>query len=158
VSEEGIERVRARGRTDSLSTAPENLSMATDKGTSCERRLLLVEGELRTADFLARGFSSLGIEVTVAEDDEVAGFLAATERFDAVVLDLGLSIASGRDLLRLLRVERPATPVIVLTASDEPESRRAILAVGASECITKPFALEDLRERVRACIGRAQAA
>jgi DNA-binding response OmpR family regulator len=121
-------------------------------------RLLLVEGEFRTAGFLVRSLSRLGIEITVAEDDEVAGFLAATERFDAVVLDLGLPLASGYDLLRVLRAERPTTPVIVLTTRDEPEARRAVLDVGASEYITKPFVLEDLRERVRACLGRARAA
>jgi DNA-binding response OmpR family regulator len=127
--------------------------MATDNGTRRVKRLLLLEGELRTADFLVRGFSPLGIEVTVAEDDAVAGFLAATERFDAVVLDLGLPFESGHDLLRLLRVERPATPVIVLTTSDEPEPRRTVLSAGARETITKPFALEELRERVRACLS-----
>jgi DNA-binding response OmpR family regulator len=80
------------------------------------------------------------------------------ERFDAVVLDLGLPLASGCDVLRLLRVEQPTTPVIVLTTRDEPKARRAVLGVGASQYITKPFVLEDLRERVRACLGRARAA
>jgi two-component system, OmpR family, response regulator len=129
--------------------------MATDNGTRREKRLLLLEGELRTADFLVRGFSPLGLEVTVAEDDAVAGFLAATERFDAVVLDLGPPLVSGHELLRHLRAERPATPVIALTANDEPEARRTVLGAGASEYITKPFVLEDLRERLRACLSSA---
>jgi DNA-binding response OmpR family regulator len=130
-----------------------NRSMATGNGTRRVKRLLLLEEELRTADFLVRGFSPLGVEVMVAEDDAVAGFLAATERFDAVVLDLGHQFGSRRDLLRLLRFERPATPVIVLTASDEPEARRTVLRAGARETITKPFVLEELRERVRACLS-----
>jgi DNA-binding response OmpR family regulator len=140
-----------RGWSRNPSAAAENRSMETDDGTRSGKRLLLLEGELRTADFLIRGLSQLGIEVTVAEDDAVAAFLAATERFDAVVLDLPPLPAN--DLLGLLRAERPATPVIVLIASDEPEARRSLLSAGASDYVTKPFVLEDLRERVRACLS-----
>jgi DNA-binding response OmpR family regulator len=116
-------------------------------------RLLLVEDEFRTADFLVRGLAPLGIEVTVAEDGEVARFLAATERFDAVVVDLGSSGVSAHDVLPFLRDEQPAIPVIVLAAIDGPESRRAVARVGASACLTKPIVFEDLRERILACLG-----
>jgi DNA-binding response OmpR family regulator len=75
------------------------------------KRLLVVEDEPRVAEFLVRGLSPLGIELTVAEDGEVACFLAATEAFDAVVLDLGLPLVSGHEVLRFLQTERPATPV-----------------------------------------------
>jgi ribosomal protein S6--L-glutamate ligase len=116
------------------------------------KRLLLVEDESRIAEFLVRGLSPLGIEVTVAEDGEVARFLVATEKFDAVVLDLGLPLVSGDDVLDFLRAERPETPVIVLTARDEPESREAAAGAGAADYVTKPFAFEDLRARIQACL------
>jgi two-component system OmpR family response regulator len=119
------------------------------------KRLLLVEDEFRTADFLVRGLAPLGIEVTVAEDGEVARFLAATERFDAVVVDLGSSAVSGHDALPILPGEQPAVPVIVLSATDGPESRRAVARVGVSACLTKPIVFEDLRERILACLGGA---
>jgi DNA-binding response OmpR family regulator len=117
------------------------------------KRVLLVEDEFRIADFLVRGLAPLGIEVTVAEDGEVARFLAATERFDAVVLDLAPSVVIGHDVLRFLRSEQPAIPVIVLAATDGPESRKALARVGASACLTKPIVFEDLRERILACLG-----
>jgi ribosomal protein S6--L-glutamate ligase len=120
------------------------------------KRLLLVEDESRISEFLVRGLSPSGIEVTVAEDGEVARFLAATEQFDAVVLDLGLPLVSGDDVLRFLRAERPETPVIVLTARDEPESREAAESAGAAEYVTKPFAFEDLRARSQACLEPAR--
>jgi ribosomal protein S6--L-glutamate ligase len=131
------------------------MSISTDRRADGAKRLLLVEDESRIAEFLVRGLSSLGIEVTLAEDGEVARFLAATEEFDAVVLDLGLPLVSGEDVLRLLRTERPDTPVIVLTARDEPESRREVVRAGATEYITKPFEYEDLRARVQACLKSA---
>jgi DNA-binding response OmpR family regulator len=125
---------------------------ANGSGPNGSTRLLVVEDEARIADFLVRGLSPLGIEVTVAEDGEVARFLAATEHFDAVVLDLGLPLVGGDDVLRLLRAERPRTPVIVLTARDEPESRQAVVRAGAAEYVTKPFAFEDLVARIHGCL------
>jgi DNA-binding response OmpR family regulator len=128
--------------------------MIADNGESTNGagRLLLVEDEARIADFLVRGLSPLGIDVTVAEDGEVGVFLASTELFDAVVLDLGLPLASGEDVLRFLRAECPATPVIVLTARDEPEWREAVIEAGATDYVTKPFSFEDLRARVEGCL------
>jgi ribosomal protein S6--L-glutamate ligase len=116
-------------------------------------RLLLVEDESRIADFLVREFAALGIDVTVAEDGEVAVFLASTEVFDAVVLDLGLPRLPGTEVLRFLQAECPATPVIVLTARDEPECREAAMGSGATAYVTKPFAFEELCARVRACMA-----
>jgi ribosomal protein S6--L-glutamate ligase len=126
------------------------MAIGTQNGNRAPgKRLLLVEDESRIADFLVRGLSPFGIEVTVAEDGEVARFLAATEPFDAVVLDLGLPLVSGEDVLRVLRAERPETPVLVLTARDEPESRLAV-GGGVAEYITKPFVFEDLVARIQA--------
>jgi ribosomal protein S6--L-glutamate ligase len=120
------------------------------------RRLLLVEDESRIADFLARELSGLGIDVTVAEDGEVAVFLASTEVFDAVVLDLGLPRLPGAEVLRFLHAECPATPVIVLTARDEPACREEAISSGAAAYVTKPFAFEELFERVQACLSGAR--
>jgi ribosomal protein S6--L-glutamate ligase len=115
--------------------------------------MLLVEDESRIADFLVREFARLGIDVTVAEDGEVAVFLASTEVFDAVVLDLGLPRLPGTEVLRFLQAECPATPVIVLTARDEPECREAAISAGATAYVTKPFVFEELCARVQACMS-----
>jgi ribosomal protein S6--L-glutamate ligase len=128
--------------------------MGAEKGTSNGgKRLLLVEDESRIADFLVREFARLGVDVTVAEDGEVAVFLASTEVFDGVILDLGLPRLPGTEVLRFLRAECPATPVIVLTARDEPECREAAMGSGATAYVTKPFAFEELCARVEACMA-----
>jgi ribosomal protein S6--L-glutamate ligase len=126
--------------------------MRSEDGKPGGRRLLLVEDESRIADFLLREFSARGHDVTVAEDGEVAVFLASTEVFDAVVLDLGLPRLPGGEVLRFLQDECPATPVIVLTARDEPEYREAAISSGVTAYVTKPFVLEELCARVEACL------
>jgi ribosomal protein S6--L-glutamate ligase len=129
--------------------------MASEQGSpgNGRKRLLLVEDEPRIRDFIVQGLSRHGIDVTVAEDGHVGLFLASTEVFDAVILDLGLPLIPGGEVLRFLREECPATPVIVLTAQDEPGSREAAIDSGASEYVTKPFVFEDLRARVEARLG-----
>jgi ribosomal protein S6--L-glutamate ligase len=125
---------------------------SVDGNPNCGRRLLLVEDESRIVDFLLREFSALGLDVTVAEDGEVAVFLASTDVFDVVVLDLTLPRVPGSEVLRFLQTECPATPVIVLTARDEPGSRKAAISSGATAYVTKPFVLEELCARVEACL------
>ena len=112
-------------------------------------RVLLVEDESRIAQFVAKGLEASGLDVTVAEDGDVGAFLAATEPYDLVLLDLGLPGTPGLEILRLMRQDRPATPVVLLTAADEPLARQTGLAAGATEYLTKPFVFEDLCALVR---------
>lgn len=114
---------------------------------------MLVEDETRIAQFVAKGLGATGLDVTVAEDGDVGAFLAATEPYDLVLLDLGLPGTPGLEILRLVRQGRPATPVILLTAADEPLARRTGLAAGATEYLTKPFVFEDLCALVRRLLG-----
>lgn len=120
-------------------------------------QILLVEDEARIAQFVAKGLEAAGLDVTVAEDGDVGAFLAATELFALIVLDLGLPGTPGLDILRLLRHDRPHTPVILLTAADEPLARRVGLAEGATEYLTKPFVFEDLCSTVSRLLGMATA-
>jgi DNA-binding response OmpR family regulator len=120
-----------------------------------ETRVLLIEDELRTAQFVSSWLELDGHEVVVAEDGEVAVFLAATEPFDLFVLDLGLPAASGLEVLgRILSSARDGAPVIVVSADDDPGTRRACRAAGASAFIAKPLVVDDLRARVREQLGR----
>ncbi len=119
-------------------------------------RVLLVEDEARIAQFVAKGLAATGLDVTVAEDGDVGAFLAATEPYDLILLDLGLPGTPGIEILRLVRRDRPATQVILLTAADEPLARRAGLAAGATEYLTKPFVFEDLCALVRRLLGLGQ--
>lgn len=108
-------------------------------------RVLLVEDEPRIAAFVAKGLGKAGWDVVVAEDGAVGLFLATTERFDAVVLDLQLPDADGLEVLAGIRGKDLPVPVVILTGKDDPGSRRACEDAGASAVVTKPFAFADLR-------------
>ena len=121
--------------------------------TARRQRVLLVEDEARIAQFVAKGLGATGLDVTVAEDGDVGAFLAATEPYDLVLLDLGLPGTPGLEILRVMRQDRPATPVILLTAADEPMARRSGLTSGATEYLTKPFVFEHLCALVQRLLG-----
>jgi two-component system copper resistance phosphate regulon response regulator CusR len=113
-------------------------------------RLLVVEDEARIASFLVKGLSDHGYEVNcVATGAEALARMRDSE-VDLLVLDLGLSDMDGLDVLRRLRADGNRLPVIVLTARGEVEDRVEGLAVGADDYLTKPFAFDELLERVRA--------
>lgn len=116
-----------------------------------EARVLLIEDELRTAQFVSRGLGLDGHEVVVADDADVGVFLAATEPFDLLVLDLGLAAPSGLELLGRLRDTTAGhdTPVIVLGEHDDRITQRACQDAGAAAFIAKPLVVETLRERVK---------
>ncbi len=86
---------------------------------------------------------------------DLSGARAALGRgaLDVIVLDLGLPDGSGIDLLRTLRAERDGVPVLVVTARSEVARRVEALDAGADDFLSKPFALAELRARVRA-LGR----
>ena len=115
-----------------------------------QARILLVEDEERIARFLAKGLRGEGHEVVVAEDGDVGAYLATTELFDAVVLDLGLPGASGLDVLVAVRDRHPRVPIIMLTGHDDASARRTCLEAGASDFVTKPLVFAELRDTVRA--------
>ncbi|MCA1735633.1 MAG: response regulator [Actinobacteria bacterium] len=115
-------------------------------------RILVIEDEARIAHLVARGLSQDGREVVVAEDGEVGMFLATTETFDLVLLDIGLPGVSGLDLLRKLATDQPGLPVVVITGHDDEDTRRRCAEAGAS-FIAKPLVLADLRRMVGELLG-----
>jgi DNA-binding response OmpR family regulator len=120
------------------------------------RRVLIVEDEPRIAEFVAKALRRDGHHVIVAEDGEVGLFLASSDSFDAVVLDLALPDTSGLDVLKDIRAESPDLPVLMLTGHDDPASRRACLAAGASHFVPKPLVVEEFRATVSALLeGRS---
>jgi DNA-binding response OmpR family regulator len=123
-----------------------------------EARVLLIEDELRTAQFVSTGLQLDGHEVVVAEDVDVGVFLAATEPFDLFVLDLALPGASGLEILGRIRSSAgDNAPVIVLSEHDDRITQRACEDAGASAFIAKPLIVESLRERVKEQLARHRA-
>jgi len=118
-------------------------------------RVLVVEDETALAQTLAAALGSAGYVVDCARDGARADFLASTEQYDAVVLDLGLPRIDGLTLLRRWREAGILVPVLVLTARGSWHEKVAGIDSGADDYVTKPFQIEELLARLRALIRRS---
>ncbi len=117
-------------------------------------RLLLVEDDRMIGDSLRAALRLEGHAVDWVRDARAAQATLASERFDLVLLDLGLPGGDGLDVLRTLRAQRNDTPVIVLTARDGTGERVAGLDAGADDYLVKPFEFDELLARMRAVLRR----
>ena len=118
-------------------------------------RILVAEDHAAIADGLARSLRGAGYAVDVAPDGERADFLARTEAYDAVVLDLGLPRMDGLTVLRGWRASGMGVPVLVLTARGAWHEKVKGIDEGADDYVTKPFQPEEVLARIRGLIRRA---
>jgi len=118
-------------------------------------RILVVEDEPQLASQLADALSGAGYAADVAHDGEHADFLARTEAYDAVVLELGLPYIDGLTLLRRWRDDGLAFSVLILTARGSWHEKVQGIDGGADDYVSKPFQLEEVLARLRALIRRA---
>ena len=118
-------------------------------------RVLIVEDEARLSKQLACALSEAGYAVDCAADGEQADFLGQTERYDAIVLDLGLPKLDGLSVLRRWREAGLGMPVIVLTARASWHEKVQGIDSGADDYVAKPFRMEELLARLRGLIRRA---
>jgi len=118
-------------------------------------RILVVEDEASLAKQLTSSIAEAGYAVDHAADGERADFLAQTEQYDAMVLDLGLPMVDGLTLLRNWRETGLPTPVLVLTARGSWHERVQGIDAGADDYVSKPFRIEEVLARLRALIRRA---
>lgn len=122
-------------------------------------RVLVVEDDLTIAGNLYRFLEVNGFVPDVAYDGRTALRMLQDQRFDAMVLDVGLPGLDGYQVLQTLRVERrQAIPVLILTARDALDDKLEGFAHGADDYLTKPFALAEVQARLLALIHRAQGA
>lgn len=117
-------------------------------------RILIVEDEVKTADYLRKGLSVSGFVVDVAQQGEDGLHLAMTEYYDLIVLDVQLPGRDGWSILQSLRRAGRQTPVLFLTASDTVADRIKGLDLGADDYLVKPFAFSELLARARSILRR----
>jgi DNA-binding response OmpR family regulator len=117
-------------------------------------RVLVIEDELRIAQFVSGGLGTDGYEVVVAEDGDVGVFLATTEPFDLVVLDVAEPSAPWLEILGRIRSAREEAPIIVLSEHDGPDARHAWEVAGASAFLAKPLVVESLRAEAKEQLAR----
>ncbi len=118
-------------------------------------KLLLVEDDLRLADALGDALGEAGVLMDHTASGAEADFLVATERYDVVVLDLGLPDGDGTHWLGRWREQGLKLPVLVLTARGRWSDKAAGFSAGADDYLTKPFETGELLFRLRALVRRA---
>lgn len=111
--------------------------------------LLIAEDEERIASFLEKGLGAKGFTTTIVRDGEQAYQHARSDRYDLMILDLGLPVRDGMSVLRTLRAEGSPLPVVILTARDTVQDTVNGLQSGADDYLRKPFAFDELLARVR---------
>jgi DNA-binding response OmpR family regulator len=119
-------------------------------------RILIVEDDFGIASNLETFLSLRGFAVDAVYSGQAALHRCSVDRFDVILLDVGLPGLDGLTFLRRLRDElRAATPVLVLSARKELADKLAGFAHGADDYLTKPFALAEVEARVRALLSRS---
>lgn len=117
-------------------------------------RILVVEDERRLCNIIKRGLLEEGYALDTAYDGEDGEYLAETNPYDLIILDIMLPKKDGIELCQELRLKRVNTPVLMLTAKDTVEDRVKGLDAGADDYLVKPFAFNELLARVRALLRR----
>jgi DNA-binding response OmpR family regulator len=116
-------------------------------------RILVIEDEQKLGQALRDGLQTEQYGVALAHTGEEGFYLAQTESFDLVILDVMLPGRSGLEILKAMRQHGLKTPVLMLTARDAVEDRVRGLDSGADDYLVKPFAFPELLARIRA-LGR----
>ncbi|MQY15496.1 Response regulator MprA [Streptomyces sp. RB5] len=121
-------------------------------------RVLVVDDDEAVRRSLAHALTRDGYEVSLAPDGITALDTLGRARHDAVVLDILMPEPNGLEVCRRLRESGDSTPILMLTARDLVSDRVAGLDAGADDYLAKPFALDELRARLRALLRRSGAA
>jgi len=118
-------------------------------------RLLIIEDDVEAAAYLRRGLTESGHVVDAAHDGEVGLQLALQNDYDVLVVDRMLPRRDGLSLIRMLRADGRATPVLVLSALGQVDQRVEGLRAGGDDYLVKPYALAELLARIDALVRRA---
>ena len=119
-------------------------------------KILIVEDEQKTGDYLKQGLSEAGFVVDLVRDGLDGAHQALTDNYDLVVLDVMLPKLDGWQVLQRIRQSGKHMPVLFLTARDQIEDRVKGLELGADDYLVKPFAFSELLARVRTLLRRGK--
>src|SRR3990170_2881548 len=117
-------------------------------------RILVAEDEKKVAGFIKKGFEEESYAVDVAYDGVEGEYLASTNDYDVIIMDIMLPKKNGIEVIKDLRTRDIKTPILLLTARDTIEDKVRGLDSGADDYLSKPFAFEELLARVRALLRR----
>ena len=118
-------------------------------------RILVIEDEQTLCEQIVNDLKEAGYTVDKALDGEEGLYLATEFPFDLMVIDLGLPIIPGMEIIERLRQQENHCPVLILTARDHWQDKVSGLSAGADDYLTKPFHTEELMARVNALIRRS---
>jgi len=116
--------------------------------------ILVIEDEVKVANFLKKGLQQSGYDIDLAADGEEGYEKARTSNYDVILLDLMLPKISGLDLVRKIRECRPSVPIIAVTAKGSVEDRVLGLNLGCDDYLTKPFSFAELLARIQVQVRR----
>ena len=120
-------------------------------------KILIVEDEAKTSEYLRQGLSEAGFVVDLARNGLDGRHLATTEQYELIILDVMLPDIDGWRILQSLREAGSRVPVLFLTARDTVNDRVKGLDLGADDYLVKPFAFAELLARVRTLLRRGTA-
>lgn len=119
-------------------------------------RILIIEDETKTGNYLKQSLSEASFVVDLAQDGLVGMHMALSEAYDLVILDVMLPTLDGWQVLQSIRRAGKEMPVLMLTAKDGVDDRVKGLELGADDYLIKPFAFSELLVRVRTLLRRGK--
>ena len=117
-------------------------------------RILLVEDEKKTAEFLKSSLEAEPFAVDFAEDGEMGSYLGRTNDYDLIILDNMLPKKDGLEVCEDIRKNGKSVPILMVSARNETTAKVELLNAGADDYLGKPFSLDELLARVHALLRR----
>ena len=149
--------LQSRQEETPAALAGQNTGLAPGNPKTHPMKILVVEDEAKTGDYLRQGLSEAGFVVDLARYGTDGAHLATTDDYDLVVLDVMLPGLDGWGVMRRIREAGRTMPVLFLTARGQVDDRVKGLELGADDYLLKPFAFSELLARVRTLLRRGRA-
>ena len=119
-------------------------------------RVLTIEDDQATVDYIKKGLQEAGHAVDHATDGKDGIFLATTEKYDAIILDRMIPYIDGMTILQTLRAKDDKTPVLILSTMGSVQDRVKGLRAGCDDYLVKPFSFDELLARLEALVRRSK--